>query len=188
MNPLLPNSSLSPPATLPHRLCVRLSAAADAPYKTEGSKPAPHMASWHHWLDCKLAIQKLEDMNANKNNIYIIIYLIIFAGAHAAPPRMLPITAPVCTYNCPYQRGPNWWLAGRGPEAAPTVYYKVRNKGRYVRGPVLPEGRGPLIGKCPVKLQFPSFGKMENEQDPLEKCNDYMASNPLTEDELMWPV
>lgn len=52
--------------------------------------------------------------------------------------------------------------------------------------PVLPEGRGRVLGKCTVKLQFPSFGKMEDEPDPLlylEKCNDYLALNPLCDEE-----
>ena len=54
--------------------------------------------------------------------------------------------------------------------------------------PVLSEARARLTGKCPVKLQFPSFGKMEDEPDPLlylEKCNDFLALNSLTDEELM---
>lgn len=45
-----------------------------------------------------------------------------------------------------------------------------------------------MAGKCHVKLQFPTFGKMGDETDPLiylEKCNDFLALNPLTDNEVM---
>ena len=48
--------------------------------------------------------------------------------------------------------------------------------------------RARLTGKCPVKLRFPSFGKMEDEPDPLlylEKCSEFLALNPLMDEELM---
>lgn len=48
--------------------------------------------------------------------------------------------------------------------------------------------RGRMIGKSPVKLQFPSFGRIEDCEDPLlylEKCHDYLALNPLTNEELI---
>ena len=54
--------------------------------------------------------------------------------------------------------------------------------------PVLCESRARLTGKCPVKLLFPAFGKMEDEPDPLlylEKCSDFLALNPLMDEELM---
>lgn len=43
------------------------------------------------------------------------------------------------------------------------------------------------LGKHPIKLEFPSFGRMEDTVDPLlylEKCNDYLALQPLTQEEL----
>ncbi len=43
------------------------------------------------------------------------------------------------------------------------------------------------LGKRPIKLEFPFFGRMEDTVDPLlylEKCNDYLALQPLTQEEL----
>lgn len=43
------------------------------------------------------------------------------------------------------------------------------------------------LGKSPIKLEFPSFGRMEDTPDPLlysEKCNDFLALQPLTQEEL----
>lgn len=45
-----------------------------------------------------------------------------------------------------------------------------------------------FVGKCPLKLQFPTFGRMEDSPDPLlylEKCKDFLSINPLSDEELM---
>ena len=45
-----------------------------------------------------------------------------------------------------------------------------------------------FMGKCPLKLQFPTFGGMEDNPDPLlylDRCKDFLALNPLTDGELM---
>lgn len=42
--------------------------------------------------------------------------------------------------------------------------------------------------KIPIKLEFPTFGRKEDDSDPLmsiEKCQDYLALNPLTNKELI---
>ncbi|KAI2647959.1 Retrovirus-related Pol polyprotein from transposon 17.6 [Labeo rohita] len=42
-------------------------------------------------------------------------------------------------------------------------------------------------GRIPVKLEFPTFGRKEDDPDPLiyiEKCRDYLALNPLSNEEL----
>ncbi len=44
------------------------------------------------------------------------------------------------------------------------------------------------MGKSPVKLQFPTFGKPNDTSDPLqylEWCEDFLALNPLTDEELI---
>lgn len=43
-------------------------------------------------------------------------------------------------------------------------------------------------GKSPVKIQFPTYGKIEDPTDPLqylERCEDYLALQTLTNTELM---
>ncbi|KAL0151544.1 hypothetical protein M9458_053196, partial [Cirrhinus mrigala] len=43
-------------------------------------------------------------------------------------------------------------------------------------------------GRIPVKLEFPTFGRKEDDPDPLiyiEKCRDYLALNPLSNEELI---
>lgn len=50
------------------------------------------------------------------------------------------------------------------------------------------EPRAPYGGKTPVKMHFPTFGKMEDVQDPLlflEKCKDFLALHPLSDTELI---
>ena len=50
------------------------------------------------------------------------------------------------------------------------------------------EQRGRFMGKTPIKLQFPCFGRMEDCSDPLlyvEKCNDYLSLNPLSDEEIL---
>lgn len=47
---------------------------------------------------------------------------------------------------------------------------------------------GRFIGKCPLNLQFPTVGRMEDNLDPLlylEKCKDFLSLYPLTDEELM---
>lgn len=44
-----------------------------------------------------------------------------------------------------------------------------------------------FMGKCPIKLQSPTFGRVEDNPDPLlylEKCKDFLSINPLTDEEL----
>lgn len=48
--------------------------------------------------------------------------------------------------------------------------------------------RGPYTGKKPIKIQFPFFGRAEDTSDPLlylEKCHDYLALHPLSDEELL---
>ncbi|XP_060796136.1 uncharacterized protein LOC132898493 [Neoarius graeffei] len=48
--------------------------------------------------------------------------------------------------------------------------------------------RGPYVGKKPIKIQFPCFGRTEDTSDPLlylEKCHDYLALHPLSDGELL---
>nr|XP_054598745.1 uncharacterized protein LOC129163840 [Nothobranchius furzeri] len=50
------------------------------------------------------------------------------------------------------------------------------------------ETRGRLAGKAPIKVQFPTFGRIDDSSDPLqylERCEDFLALNPLTDEELM---
>ncbi|XP_033958149.2 copper-transporting ATPase 2-like [Pseudochaenichthys georgianus] len=50
------------------------------------------------------------------------------------------------------------------------------------------EVKSRFMGKSPVKLQFPSFGKLNDTPDPLqylERCDDFLALNPLTDEELI---
>jgi len=50
------------------------------------------------------------------------------------------------------------------------------------------EGRGRFLGKQPVKIQFPCFCRIEDCDDPLiflEKCYDFMALHPLSDEELI---
>lgn len=45
-----------------------------------------------------------------------------------------------------------------------------------------------MAGKCPVNLQFSTFGKIRDETDPLiylEKHNDFLVLHPLTDIEVM---
>lgn len=45
-----------------------------------------------------------------------------------------------------------------------------------------------FMGKCPLKLQFPTFGKKEDSSYLLlylEKCKDFLSLNPLANSELM---
>ncbi|KAI3376844.1 hypothetical protein L3Q82_000417 [Scortum barcoo] len=44
------------------------------------------------------------------------------------------------------------------------------------------------MGKSPIKLQFPTFGRLEDTSDPLqylERCEDFLALNPLSNEELI---
>ncbi len=44
-----------------------------------------------------------------------------------------------------------------------------------------------LSGRIPIKLDFPTFGRKEDDPDPLtyiEKCQDYLVLNPLSNEEL----
>lgn len=53
---------------------------------------------------------------------------------------------------------------------------------------VLPLNKGRDNIKSPVKLQFPTYGKMEDPSDPLqylERCEDFLALHSLTNAELM---
>ncbi|XP_030649811.1 transmembrane protease serine 9-like [Chanos chanos] len=48
--------------------------------------------------------------------------------------------------------------------------------------------RGMFMGKTPIKIQFPCFGRKEDDPDPLrflENCNDYLALNHLHDDEII---
>ncbi|MEQ2271257.1 hypothetical protein XENORESO_001713 [Xenotaenia resolanae] len=50
------------------------------------------------------------------------------------------------------------------------------------------ETRSKIVGKSPIKLQFTTFGKADDPSDPLqylERCEDFLALNPLTDEELM---
>uniref|UniRef100_A0A8C1GVQ7 Reverse transcriptase domain-containing protein n=1 Tax=Cyprinus carpio TaxID=7962 RepID=A0A8C1GVQ7_CYPCA len=50
------------------------------------------------------------------------------------------------------------------------------------------EGRGHFLGRQPVKIQFPCFGRLEDCDDPLiflEKCYDFMALHPLSDEEVI---
>lgn len=50
------------------------------------------------------------------------------------------------------------------------------------------ELKGRFMGKNPVQLQFPTFGGPNDTSDPLqylERCEDFLALNPLTEEELI---
>ena len=50
------------------------------------------------------------------------------------------------------------------------------------------EGRARFLVQSTLKLQFPSFGRREDCNDPLqylEKCNDFLALNPLHSVELL---
>ncbi|MED6262474.1 hypothetical protein ATANTOWER_019994 [Ataeniobius toweri] len=45
-------------------------------------------------------------------------------------------------------------------------------------------GETRSMGKSPIKLQFPTFGKVDDSADPLqymERCEDFLALNPLTD-------
>ena len=47
---------------------------------------------------------------------------------------------------------------------------------------------GGRVGKSPIKLQFPCFGRMGDDSDPLTylgQCRDYLALNPLSDEELL---
>ncbi len=53
---------------------------------------------------------------------------------------------------------------------------------------VTAEGRGRFMGKQPIKIQFPCFGRLDDCDDPLnflEKCYDFMALHPLSDEELI---
>ena len=39
--------------------------------------------------------------------------------------------------------------------------------------------------KAPFNMQFPSFGRIEDCEDPILKCQNYLALNPLSDEELM---
>lgn len=44
------------------------------------------------------------------------------------------------------------------------------------------------VGAMPIKLQFPTFGKKDDSPDPLmylERCRDFLALNPLADEELL---
>lgn len=48
--------------------------------------------------------------------------------------------------------------------------------------------RVKFIGKTPITLQFPTFGQRDDNPDPLlflEKCHDFLALNPLLDEELI---
>lgn len=48
--------------------------------------------------------------------------------------------------------------------------------------------RGIFPSKTPIKIQFPCFGRKDDDPDPLkyvERCNDYLALNPLTDEEII---
>lgn len=50
------------------------------------------------------------------------------------------------------------------------------------------EGKSRFLGKSPVKLQFPTYGKVDDAPDPLqylERCEDFLALNPLSNEELI---
>lgn len=45
-----------------------------------------------------------------------------------------------------------------------------------------------FVGKSPVKLQFPTFGRIDDNSYPLqylEWCEDFLALNPLTDKKLI---
>ena len=44
------------------------------------------------------------------------------------------------------------------------------------------------MGKPPIKIQFPCFGRKDDDADPLryvEKCHDYLALNPLLDEDII---
>ncbi|GAA6080784.1 uncharacterized protein LOC113073276 [Tachysurus ichikawai] len=48
--------------------------------------------------------------------------------------------------------------------------------------------RSKNLGSNPIKIQFPCFGHIEDNPDPvffLEKCQDFLAVYPLSEEELL---
>lgn len=50
------------------------------------------------------------------------------------------------------------------------------------------KGKSRFMGKSPIKLQFSTFGRINNTADPLqnlERCEDFLALNPLTDEELI---
>ncbi|KAI3377210.1 hypothetical protein L3Q82_009122, partial [Scortum barcoo] len=50
------------------------------------------------------------------------------------------------------------------------------------------ELKSRFMGKSPIKLQFPTFGRLEDTSDPLqylERCEDFLAHNPLSNEELI---
>lgn len=50
------------------------------------------------------------------------------------------------------------------------------------------EVKNRVMGKSPVKLQFPTFGGLNDAPDPLqylERCDDFLALTPLTDEELL---
>ncbi|KAI3356859.1 hypothetical protein L3Q82_003342 [Scortum barcoo] len=50
------------------------------------------------------------------------------------------------------------------------------------------ELKSRFMGKSPIKLQFPTFGRLEDTSDPLqylERCEDFLALNPLSNEELI---
>ncbi|XP_051793893.1 uncharacterized protein LOC127530652 [Acanthochromis polyacanthus] len=52
----------------------------------------------------------------------------------------------------------------------------------------LPLKKSRETGKSPIKLQFPTYGKLEDPSDPLqylERCEDYLSLNSLSDEELM---
>ncbi len=46
------------------------------------------------------------------------------------------------------------------------------------------EGRGCYLGKQPIKIQFPCFGRLDYPLIFIEKCYDFMALHPLSDEEL----
>ncbi len=114
---------------------------------------------------------------------------------------MIPVPQPSSPIHCP---SPARVLSQINPVAAsvvnnaanvPYMLQSTMQQGIPDRGSVGPpdffmtggDFTRRLSGRIPIKLDFPTFGIKEDDPDPLmyiEKCQDYLVLNPLSNEEL----
>lgn len=87
-----------------------------------------------------------------------------------------------------YQEMPHTVTFSR-PRMESTARHTATGEKQTVPGvSTLPLNKSRDTGRSPIKLQFPTYGKLEDPPDPLqylERCEDYLSLNPLTDEELM---
>ena len=89
--------------------------------------------------------------------------------------------------NTVYRDIPESMTLPSRPRLESTAHQGLNSRPSIVSGyPTINLSRDSI--KSPVKLQFPTFGKMDDPSDPLqylERCEDYLALHSLTNTELM---